>query len=293
MMIKSMTGYGKGESKASVGNFVVEIRSVNHRYCEISVRLPRTLYSLENELKKMVGTVLKRGKIDISVQLEEKSSDNLTPLLDMSMAQCYYNIYSRLAKELNLPQDADPAFIMSQKGVIKEVVVDVGEIDLKPNLIEALAAALSAIDQMRTHEGMTLAMDLAARRLQISELVDEIDRLLPKAVLEYHQKLKIRLEQMLEGSSIDESRLLQEVAILVDRSDITEELVRLGSHFKQFDEASQSVEPVGRKLDFIIQEMNREINTIGSKSNNSEITALVIHIKAEIEKMREQIQNVE
>lgn len=292
-MLKSMTGYGKGEASAPNGNFLVEIRSVNHRYGEISVRLPRSFYAFENEVKKQASSILKRGKIDISVQWDESAAANFTPQLDMAAARGYYEAYSRLAKELNLPQDAPPEYIMSQKGVIKDTAASLDETELQPQLLAAVQAAVVALDGMRVREGDALAADLKARRKQIAEWSKQIGERTPQVVLEYRQKLKARLELLLDGADIDESRLAQEVALLADRSDITEELVRLASHFSQFDEALRSSEPVGRKLDFLMQEMNREVNTIGSKSNDAGITTLVIQIKAEMEKMREQVQNVE
>jgi uncharacterized protein (TIGR00255 family) len=288
-----MTGYGKGEASAPNGNFMVEIRSVNHRYGEISVRLPRSFYAFENEVKRQAASTLKRGKIDISVQWEETAAATAAPQLDMAVARGYYEAYCRLAKELNLPQDAPPSFIMAQKGVMKEVAGALDETELLPQLLAAVQAAVAALDGMRIREGEALADDLKARRRQIAEWSNLIGERTPQVVMEYSQKLKARLEQLLDGAEIDQSRLAQEVALLADRSDITEELVRLSSHFKQFDEALRSSEPVGRKLDFLMQEMNREVNTIGSKSNDAGITTLVIQIKAEMEKMREQVQNVE
>jgi uncharacterized protein (TIGR00255 family) len=292
-VLKSMTGYGKGEASTPNGNFIVEIRSVNHRYGEISVRMPRTFYAFENEVKRLAASVLKRGKIDISVQWDETSAANAAPQLDMTVARGYYEAYSRLAKELNLPQDAPPSYIMSQKGVMKEVAGAVDEAELQPQLLAAVQAAVAALDGMRIREGEALAQDLQARRSQVAEWTALIGERTPQVVVEYRQKLKTRLDQLLEGAEMDESRLSQEVALLADRCDITEELVRLASHFNQFDEALRSSEPVGRKLDFLMQEMNREVNTIGSKSNDAGITTQVIQIKAEMEKMREQVQNVE
>ena len=292
-MLKSMTGYGKGEATAPNGNFLVEIRAVNHRYGEISVRLPRSFYAFENELKRLAASVLKRGKIDISVQWDEASAANNAPQLDIAVARGYYDAYTRLVKEFNVPQDAPISYIMSLKGVMKEVSVTADETELQPLLLAAVENAVIALEGMRLREGEALAQDLQARRRQVAEWSGQIGERMPQVVSEYRQKLKVRLDQLLEGTEMDENRLAQEVALLADRSDITEELVRLSSHFNQFDEALRSSEPVGRKLDFLMQEMNREVNTIGSKSNDAGITNLVIQIKAEMEKMREQVQNVE
>ncbi len=292
-MLKSMTGYGKAESSTPHGTFIVEIRSVNHRYGEISVRLPRSFYALENDVKRLASALLKRGKIDISVQWDEATAANAVPQLDMVVARGYYEAYSRLAKGLNLPQDAAPSYIMSLKGVMKEIAVSVDESELQPHLLTAVQSAVTALDGMRIREGEALTDDLTARRKQIGEWSTLIGERTPQMVIEYRQKLKSRLDHLLDGVEMDENRLSQEVALLADRCDITEELVRLASHFSQFDEALCSAEPVGRKLDFLMQEMNREVNTIGSKSNDTGITNLVIQIKAEMEKMREQVQNVE
>lgn len=293
LVLKSMTGYGKGETSTPNGTFIVEVRSVNHRYCEMSVRLPRAFYAIENDVKRLAALHLKRGKIDISVQWDEASAANALPQLDMVAARCYYDAYARLAKELNLPQDAAPSYIMSLKGVMKEMPVTVDETELDPHLLAAVQSAVVGLDAMRTREGEALCRDLKARRVQIAEWAALIGDRTPQMVIEYRQKLKIRLEQLLDGAEMDASRLSQEVALLADRCDITEELVRLSSHFEQFDEALCSADPVGRKLDFLMQEMNREVNTIGSKSNDAGTTSLVIQIKAEMEKMREQVQNIE
>jgi len=288
-----MTGYGKGEVVTSEGIITVEIRAVNHRYGEISVRLPRSLYALENEVKRLAASVLKRGKIEISVQWDETAAGNAAPQLDMVIARGYYDAYTRLSKELNLPQDAPLSLIMSQKGVMKEVTAIVDEVELQPQLLAAVQAAVVALDGMRIREGVALADDMHMREKQIAEWTKLIGERTPQMVVEYRQKLKARLELLLDGVEMDEGRLAQEVALLADRCDITEELVRLSSHFSQLNETLRCSDPVGRKLDFLMQEMNREINTIGSKSNDADVTNLVIRIKAEMEKMREQVQNIE
>lgn len=292
-MLKSMTGYGKGEASAPHGSFTVEIRSVNHRYGEVSVRMPRSFMALENDVKRLIISVLKRGKIDVYVQWEEAAAGDAIPQLDPAVARGYHQAFSRLAEELQLTADLPLSLILSQKGVIRDSPASIDETELQPLLFAAVQAAVAAIDAMRTREGEALECDLLARRGQVAEWTGQISGRTPQVVAEYRQKLKLRLEQLLEGNEIDEARLAQEVALMADRSDITEELVRLASHFSQFDETLKLAEPVGRKLDFLMQEMNREVNTIGSKSNDAELATLVIRIKAEMEKMREQVQNVE
>jgi uncharacterized protein (TIGR00255 family) len=288
-----MTGYGKGEASAAGGTVTVEIRTVNHRYGEVSVRMPRTLYALENEVKRLVSAALKRGKIDVTVQLEEAAGAESVPQLDLAVARGYYDAFCRLSKELNVPQDVPVTFIMSQKGVMKDLSGAIDETEVHLRLMAAVQSAVDAVISMRSLEGQALLTDLQVRRRQVAEWVDQIEQRAPQVVLDYRQKLKVRLNQLLDGIALDDARLMQEVALLADRCDITEELVRLASHFRQFDDALLLAEPVGRKLDFLMQEMNREINTIGSKSNDAGITTLVVQIKAEMEKMREQVQNVE
>ena len=204
-MLKSMTGYGKGEAPAPNGNFLVEIRAVNHRYGEISVRLPRSFYVLENEVKKVAASLLKRGKIDISVQWDETTAANSAPQLDIAVARGYYDAYTRLSKELNLPQDAPLSLIMSQKGVMKEVAASADETELQPYLLAAVENAVIALEGMRLREGEALADDLQARRKQVAEWSAQIGERTPQVVLEYRQKLKARLEQLLEGTEMDES----------------------------------------------------------------------------------------
>lgn len=292
-MIKSMTGYGKGEAVSERGSFTVEIRSVNHRYGEASVRMPRAFLAQENEIKRLVSAALKRGKIDVTVQWEEASGVESMPQVNRELALGYCETFRQLSGELGLPGEVPLALILAQKGVLRDSGVTLDEAELLPQLTEAVRSAVAAIDSMRMREGEALAVDLLVRRRQVAEWVEQIRERTPLMVAEYQQKLSARLEQLLGDVELDPARLAQEVALLADRCDITEELVRLNSHFAQFDEALRLKEPVGRKLDFLMQEMNREVNTIGSKANDAVIASLVIQVKAEMEKMREQVQNVE
>ncbi len=292
-MIRSMTGYGKAEAAAERGRFTVEIRSVNHRYGEVSVRMPRGFLALENDVKKQLGTVLKRGKIDVYVQWDEAGGEVVIPQADLGLAQAYAGLFRTLSAEVGLTGEVPLSLLIAQKGVLRDVSATIDESEYLPQLLSAVQAAVAAIDAMRSREGEALCSDLTVRRRQVAQWIDQIAVRAPQVVSEYRQKLKVRLDQLLEGVELDGARLAQEVALMADRCDVTEELVRLASHFVQFDEALGLAEPVGRKLDFLMQEMNREVNTIGSKSSDAEITSLVIRIKAEMEKMREQVQNVE
>ncbi|NVN90816.1 MAG: YicC family protein [Desulfuromonadales bacterium] len=292
-MIKSMTGFGKGEASAEQGRFTVEIRSVNHRYGEVSVRMPRGFLALENDVKKALSNSLKRGKIDAYIQWEEAGGVAAMPQPDLLLARGYAELLRTLSADLGMEEQPSLGMILAQKGVLRDTVAVVEENECLPQLMSAVQSAVSAIEAMRCREGEALLSDLTARRVQVAEWVERIGERSPQVVSEYRLKLKLRLDQLLEGVEIDPTRLAQEVALMADRCDVTEELVRLASHFDQFDEALRTDEPVGRKLDFLMQEMNREINTIGSKSSDAEVTSLVIRIKAEMEKMREQVQNVE
>jgi uncharacterized protein (TIGR00255 family) len=289
-----MTGYGKGEALSEQWRCTVEIRSVNHRYGEISVRMPRAFLALENEVKKSLAATLKRGKIDVSVQWEEAGGAALLPSADIPLARGYAELFRSLTTELGLKEELSLGLILAQKGVLGEAAAGQPDPDeCLPQIMSAMQLAVAAMDAMRRREGEALLNDLTTRRAQVAQWVDRIRERAPLVVEEYRQKLKARLDQLLEGAEMDPQRLAQEVALMADRCDVTEELVRLSSHFIQFDEALASAEPVGRKLDFLMQEMNREVNTIGSKSSDAEVTSLVIGIKAEMEKMREQVQNVE
>ena len=292
-MLKSMTGYGKGVTVSDRGTFTVEIRSVNHRYGEVSVRLPRQFLFVENEIKRVVSAILKRGKIDLSIQWEESARQDWTPQVDHALARGYFEAFNRLSLELGILQEVSLSLVLSQKGVLRESCDPHDEAELQPQLLQSVALALDDINTMRMIEGRALADDLLSRRTQISDWVCQIKKRCPMAVEEYQRKLSARVELLAGDVELDPLRIIQEVALLADRSDVTEELVRLSSHFSQFDATLRIPEPVGRKLDFLMQEMNREVNTIGSKASDATIASLVIQIKAEMEKMREQVQNVE
>lgn len=292
-MLRSMTGYGKGEAETPMGRFVVEVRSVNHRYGEVTVKLPRLFMSYEHELRKLAGTSIKRGKADLFVQWDEASGDFQAQPVNMAVAKGYMTAFHDLARELRLSPEIPLSLIVSQRNVLSDISSDASVDELAPQLMRAASDALLRHDEMRRTEGEALLTDLRNRRLELSGMLEQIRERTPGVVAEYRERLRQRLDKLLEGVDLDQQRLAQEVALMADRSDITEEIVRLCSHFSQFDETLLLSEPVGRKLDFIMQEMNREVNTIGSKSNDASITSLVVRIKAEMEKMREQVQNIE
>jgi len=292
-MTKSMTGYGKSEVSTPDGRLSVEVRSVNHRYGEINVKLPRQFLVLEGELRKRVAERFKRGKIDIFVQFESLAGGAQLPQVNLAMAKAYHEAFESINHMLGDYKPLSIDLIVSQKDVLvsREITTDLDRVSV--DLYEVLATALDSLEFMRLREGEALEAEIAGRIAQISVLVEKVAARAPLAVAGNTERLRERINRLLGETQVDEQRLAQEVAILAEKMEITEELVRLRSHFRQFDEVMGLDEPVGRKLDFLLQEMNREVNTIGSKANDAEIASLVVELKSELEKVREQIQNIE
>ncbi|SNB45071.1 YicC/YloC family endoribonuclease [Geobacter sp. DSM 9736] len=292
-MVKSMTGYGKAETSSSVGKLTVEIRTVNHRYGEVSVKLPRTLLSCENVVRKAVFERLKRGKIEVSIQQEASPGAGIVLEPDIELARGYAEAFRKLQSSLGIEGPIPLSLIVSQRDVLNPREISSAAEDLELNLLAAVQQAVDSVDKMRIREGNALVQDLEERRKGLNLLIAGIEERAPLIVAEHAARLRERVRQMLGDLQVDEMRLAQEVALLADKSDVTEELVRFRSHLQQFDETLLLDEPVGRKLDFLMQELNREVNTIGSKANDGEMAAVVVQIKAELERIREQVQNIE
>ena len=295
-MIRSMTGYGRAEAVLGGRKYVVEIKSLNHRYLELSLRIPANLLSLEMEIKKKINEHLIRGKIDITIRRETYSGIEGSRLLEVNLplVKNYYDLLIQLKDLFNLKEDITLDMMASLKDVFIPLETLEDEITvLWEGLAGVLSNAIAALIDMRQKEGEVLGQDLKARLYLINEHLDEINARAPQIVLEYQKRLVARIRELMDGMVIDESRLSQEVAIMAEKSDITEEIVRFRSHIKQFFEMLKSPEAMGRKVDFLIQEMNREVNTIGSKSNDAEVSCHVIEIKSELAKLREQVQNLE
>ncbi len=291
-MIKSMTGYGKGEACFGGGRVNVEIRSVNHRYGEIFVKLPRNLIAYENDVRKFVSERLKRGKIEVFVQYEP--SAEAAPLsVNFALAKAYHEALTSLKNRLGLAGEVSVQLIAAQKDVLAAEENHSQDESLREALLAAAKSGVEALEVMRSREGDALLNDLRKRLETVAALADKVARRAPLVVADYSVKLKERLAQFTADYAISEERLAQEVAMMADRCDITEELVRLNSHLKQFETTLSLSEPVGRKLDFLLQEMSREVNTTGSKANDAEIAFFVVEMKTEIEKIREQAQNIE
>jgi uncharacterized protein (TIGR00255 family) len=292
-MIKSMTGYGKGESAYAGGKFTVEVRCVNHRYGEITVKLPRALLQFENDVKKRVAERLSRGKIDVFIQVEGAIALGV-PTANLPLARGYYRAFNSISEALGLAGEVDLALIASQRDVVTVAAETEASLEEIPEeLLGSLAEALRQVDEMRLFEGESLLRDFQKRRQLLSGLIGQVATRSPLVVSEYAQRLKERIAQLCTDSGLSDERLALEVALLAEKCDITEELVRLESHLRQFDETLARSEPVGRKLDFLLQEINREVNTIGSKANDAQIASCVVELKGELEKIREQVQNIE
>ncbi|WP_333637738.1 YicC/YloC family endoribonuclease [Tissierella praeacuta] len=294
IIIKSMTGFGRGESSNEVYNFKVEIKAVNHRYNDIVVKMPRHISYLEENVKKIIKTEINRGKIDVYINLDYINESAIDIKVDIPLAKSYKDVLEKLSEELELEENIRLFNILGLSEIIKTERKELDEDIAWTCLKEALNMALRDIMNMKVVEGEELKNDMISKLDRIETIVLEIEERSPLVVLEYKGKLKERIGELLDKDiNIDEDRIASEVAIFADKSNINEEIVRLKSHVKQFLSILNEKDAIGRKLDFLIQEMNREINTIGSKANDMLISQNVVEIKSELEKIREQVQNIE
>ncbi|NJD04193.1 MAG: YicC family protein [Ruminiclostridium sp.] len=292
-MIRSMTGFGRGDCQEDGKEFQVEIKTVNHRYSGVFVKLPRQIGFLEEKVRDMVGKAISRGKIDVYITYNNFSDDSKCVLFDETLAKTYISAVEALRDKFGLRDDISVSLISKYPDVLKVEQAEEDEEKIWLMLKTAVENALSSLITMREVEGEGLKTDLLSRALYIEKILGEISLRAPDVVKEYKLKLESRIKDLLEQQSMDENRLAMEIAVFADRCSIDEEIVRLGSHLGQMREALNIQQPIGRKLDFLIQEMNREINTIGSKANDLSIIRNVVEIKSEIEKLREQVQNIE
>ncbi len=292
-MIQSMTGYGKGEVLRDSLAVSVEVRSVNHRYADITVKLPRSLLSLENGLRKQVGKVLRRGKIDVFVNFELSGEAQSVPILNQGLARAYHDLFIELQQEIPVKGGVTTEFLASQKDVIQVRDVEVDDALLAECLNQALDLALQQHLSMRLAEGEETRRDIEDRLDAAESLLAHVEARAPQVPLEWQVRLNERLDRLPANLELDPQRVAQEIAIFADRCDISEEVSRFKSHLVQFRALFGDEEPVGRRMDFLVQELNREVNTMGSKANDAELTSNVVAMKAELEKIREQVQNVE
>ena len=293
-MAISMTGFGRGEYKDDNYYFLVECKTINHKYCDINIRLPRKISFLEDKARNFVKNYIKRGRVDIYIKLDLLGSEDVNLKFDEVLASQYVNILRDIRDKFDLVDDISVMNVAKFPDIIKTEEKEEDEELLWSMLRKALEQTLIKLKEMRSEEGQRLAKDVLERSDLLKSLIEEIEKHSYNVVIDYKEKLNSRISEILENPSlIDESRLAQEVAIYADKSSITEEIVRFKSHIEQLKNTIVKDESIGRKIDFLIQEMNRETNTIGSKSSDLNITNLVVEIKSELEKIREQIQNIE
>lgn len=294
-MIKSMTGFGRSEYSDGKRNITVEIKSVNHRYSDITVKMPRRYAFAEEKVKQAVKSRLARGKVDVSINVENITENDINIKLNELVAAQYYENLSELKKKFGLSGEISLEVLAGLPDVMKTVPDVEDEEEIVSAILRPVENASSNLEDMRAAEGEKLAEDLIAKGAKIKTLLDRIEARSPEITVEYTKKLRERITELIGGSvEIPEDRILVEAAIFADKSAVDEEITRLNSHLIQLKNIlSGSESSIGKKLDFLVQEMNREANTIGSKANDIEITNNMLEIKAEIEKIREQVQNIE
>lgn len=294
-MIKSMTGYGRAEGIRNGKKLSVEIKSLNHRYLEVSLRIPGIISAFEMAIKKKIGERFSRGRVDVTIRLNvdgvPDSQERIQ--LNMPLLQNYYSLLKQMKQELGLSENISLAVMSGFRDAFIPVEVTDDPDDMLLWVEEVLGEAMSSLALMREKEGEALCLDLKARLALIQARLEGIAQRTPQVVLNYQRRLSDRVKELTGGLEIDEARLCQEIAIMAEKSDITEEVIRFKSHIEQVMDLMESNDSVGRKVDFLIQEMNREVNTIGSKSGDSEISRDVVEIKSELSRLREQVQNLE
>ena len=291
-MIKSMTGYGKSSLSINLREYQVEIKTVNHKYIDTNIRLPRSISYLEDDIRKLITSKLKRGKVDVLITFENFNKDDNEIKINKELAKMYIDSFKDLAQEENLSTNIDVTEITKLPDVVI-VKSNIDEEQIKTELLQVVENAVNNLIEMRQSEGNRISGDILAKISQIEEKNEEIFGLSTGLIREYVVKLETRIKEILKTEELDKSRLMQEIVIYADKCSVEEEVTRLRSHISQLREIINSKEPTGKKMDFLIQEMNRETNTIGSKANNLEITNRVIDIKTILEDIREQVQNIE
>ena len=292
-LIKSMTGYGRSVETRNGREFTVEVRSVNNRYLDCAVRLPRLVAFGEDAVKQAVKNAISRGKVDVFVSVRSEGGEQGTVTLNTALAEGYLAAMRQMAETFGLENDVKVSDLSRLPEVFTVDKPEVDEEALLADLMVVANEALAGYDAMRTTEGAALDHDLRSRGARILELVGQVEKQSPKTVSDYRARLEAKLREVLANTAIDESRILTEAAIFADKVAVDEETVRLRSHLNQMNTMLDAGGAVGRKLDFLLQEMNREANTIGSKCTDVAVARIVVDIKAELEKIREQVQNVE
>lgn len=292
-MIKSMTGYGRGEAELNNRTIVIELRSVNNRYLDCSVRLPRSCSFAEEGIKSRVKAATSRGKVDVFVSVDSTQADAVAVKVNRPLAESYLKAFGELAEAYDIQNDVSVSVLSRFPDVLTVEKLPQDQDALAADLYAALDLALADFDRMRSTEGEKLKEDLLCKLAHLEDFVTQVEARSPQTVKEYREKLLAKLQEVLNNTQIDEGRILTEAAIFADKVAVDEETVRLRSHIAQFRDLLEQGGIVGRKIDFLIQEMNRETNTIGSKCTDLAISHVVVDMKSEIEKLREQVQNIE
>ena len=292
-MVKSMTGYGRAVETVNGREFTVEIRSVNNRYLDCTVKLPRALSFAEDTVKQAVKNTISRGKVDVYITQRSEGAADVKVTLNTAMAAGYVEAMRQMAREFAIREDISVSLLSRMPDVFTVEKPEVDEEQLLTDLLQVVNAALTNYDAMRTKEGEALKNDLSSRGNTIRSLVSQVEQGNGQTVIDYRTRLYNKLQEVLANTAIDESRILTEAAIFADKVAVDEETVRLRSHLEQMDSMLAAGGAIGRKLDFLLQEMNREANTIGSKCTDVRLARIVVDIKAELEKIREQTQNIE
>ncbi len=292
-MVKSMTGYGRARETRGNRDITVELRSVNNRYLDCTVKMPRAYIFAEDAVKARVQKAVSRGKVDVFITIDSTGADEAVVTVNEGLAKGYYDALTKIDSLLHLGSEVSAATIAKFPDVLTVTKAEEDLESIGADICAVLDAALVNYNTMRATEGVKLAEDIGGRLETIEMLTGKVEQRSPETVKEYRDKLTARMQEVLQSTTIDESRILTEAAIYADKIAVDEETVRLRSHVAQLRDMLKSNDPMGRKMDFLIQEVNRESNTIGSKCNDIEIARDVVALKAEVEKIREQVQNIE
>jgi len=293
-MLKSMTAYAKSEKTQEKLTVLLEIRSYNSRYLDIALRIPHGYLALEEKIKTLIASKVSRGRIEVNLQVRDDSDEAYAFEINTPKARAYYDSLVQLKDKFNINSEISMDLLVSGGAIIKPAEMDLDMEACWPVFKDSINEAINNLIAMRKSEGSFLEADIAARLDGIEERIDQIQKESSDLLSHYQQRLKDRIAALTKGIiEIDPDRIAQEAAFLADRSDISEEIVRAASHIKQFRTIMNSAEPAGRKLNFLMQELNREFNTMGSKTNNSDVSHIIVEVKSDLEKIREQLQNVE
>ena len=292
-MLKSMTGYGRVKVENDLREITVELRSVNHRYLDLNIKVPRIYGYLEEMVSKQAQAAIARGKVDIFVSVRAKEGADIRVSPNMAVIQGYVDAIKKVSETYGLSDEATALSLLRLPDAMEQSKEEADADQLKAEVSAVLDQALTEYNAMREKEGARLVEDVTYRAGLIAQSVDYVEQRSPDCVEEYRQRIAARMTELLDGTEVAQQRILQEAALYADKVNVTEEIVRLRSHLAQLETMLKSPAAIGRKLDFLVQEMNRETNTIGSKANDFQIAKTVVDMKAEIEKIREQIQNLE